>query len=261
MTNLAKRLLTATFGILCLIFILFLGTRAFKISVFLVTLEIIRELYNSFYRIGIKINIALLFFAAFITFIFSYFNYSILYPLILTFIINGMLSIILINYSIKDMVYTLFSYFYGIFFINLLSCVNEISILISAFIIAFSTDTFAYFIGSSIGKHKLIERISPHKSVEGAIGGTIASVVITCLYFYLIKKYYINLDIKLFVVILIFFASIAGQFGDLFASKIKRETGIKDFSQILPGHGGFLDRFDSLIFVSPFVYILYFIIS
>lgn len=75
------------------------------------------------------------------------------------------------------------------------------------------------------------------------------------------KTHYINFDIDISVLIIILLASISGQFGDLFASKIKRETGIKDFSQILPGHGGFLDRFDSLIFVCPFVYFLYYFIS
>ncbi|MFQ8698054.1 MAG: phosphatidate cytidylyltransferase, partial [Peptoniphilus harei] len=70
-------------------------------------------------------------------------------------------------------------------------------------------------------------------------------------------KYNFIYDLNLVVIIIIFLTSIAGQFGDLFASKIKRFTGIKDYAQILPGHGGILDRFDSLIFISPFVYILY----
>ncbi|MHC5099710.1 phosphatidate cytidylyltransferase, partial [Peptoniphilus genitalis] len=73
----------------------------------------------------------------------------------------------------------------------------------------------------------------------------------------LLNKYNYIYDINILVILLIMLASIAGQFGDLFASKIKRYTGIKDYAQILPGHGGILDRFDSLIFISPLVFILY----
>lgn len=261
MKDLTKRLITAIVGVIILIGVLLLGIKAVKVAVFIVTLEIIRELYNAFYKLEIRISLPILYLSSLITFLFSYFNYNIIFPLIITFLINGFFSIILIKYSTRDMVYTIFSYFYGVFFINLLAYVNEISFLISAFIIAFSTDTFAYIIGSKFGKHKLIERISPHKSVEGAIGGSIFSVIVTGFYFYFVKTHYINFDIDISVLIIILLASISGQFGDLFASKIKRETCIKDFSQILPGHGGFLDRFDSLIFVCPFVYFLYYFIS
>lgn len=73
----------------------------------------------------------------------------------------------------------------------------------------------------------------------------------------MLNKYNYIYDLNLLVMLIILSASIAGQFGDLFASKIKRFTGIKDYAQILPGHGGILDRFDSLIFISPFVFILY----
>lgn len=158
------------------------------------------------------------------------------------------------------MIYTIFAYFYGVFLLSLLASINEIYIFVSALIISFSTDTFAYLTGNLFGRHKLIERISPHKSVEGAIGGTILATIFTFLYFYFIKRAYVNIDLNFYIVILIVFASISGQFGDLFASKIKRTVNIKDFGKILPGHGGFLDRFDSLIFVSPFVYFLYYLI-
>ena len=149
------------------------------------------------------------------------------------------------------------AYFYTVFFLNLLGSLDDIYIIISAFVIAFTTDTFAYFVGSTFGKHKLIERVSPNKSIEGAVGGTFFALILTAVYFTLLNKYNFIYDLNLVVIIIIFLTSIAGQFGDLFASKIKRFTGIKDYAQILPGHGGILDRFDSLIFISPFVYILY----
>ena len=99
--------------------------------------------------------------------------------------------------------------------------------------------------------------MSPNKSVEGALGGTFFAIILTSVYFTLLNKYNYIYDINIIVILLIMLASIAGQFGDLFASKIKRYTGIKDYAQILPGHGGILDRFDSLIFISPLVFILY----
>ena len=121
------------------------------------------------------------------------------------------------------------------------------------FIIAFSTDSFAYIFGNLFGKHKLAPKISPNKSVEGAIGGIFGAVVISMLYIYLfyeIDKIHIN-------ILIIIICSITGQCGDLLASRIKRYTGVKDFGKLMPGHGGILDRFDSVIAVTPMIYFLY----
>lgn len=116
------------------------------------------------------------------------------------------------------------------------------------FIIAFATDTCAYFAGYAFGKHKLIPKVSPKKTIEGSIGGILGSTLI-CLAF----GYYFNIDLKV-IVILGFLGSIVAQVGDLFASSIKRYVGIKDYGKLIPGHGGILDRFDSVILVAPFVY-------
>ena len=116
-------------------------------------------------------------------------------------------------------------------------------------LIATVTDSFALIIGSLIGKHKLIPAVSPKKSVEGSIGGSLVGTIIATIY-------YFNVIVKNPTtgnVILIIFISLAltilGQIGDLFFSKIKRENNIKDFSNIMPGHGGILDRLDSLSFI------------
>lgn len=110
--------------------------------------------------------------------------------------------------------------------------------------ITIATDTFAYLIGSAIGKHKIAPIISPKKSLEGCIGGTIFGTILPTLYF----LHFIG-NQKIWMVILITLAiSIVGQLGDLFFSKIKRENHIKDFSDLIPGHGGILDRADSSIF-------------
>ena len=116
-------------------------------------------------------------------------------------------------------------------------------------IASWGTDTFAYFVGSLIGKHKLTP-ISPKKSVEGSIGGIIGAVLLC------INKF-ANLEISyLAILAIVFLLSALSQIGDLAASSIKRFTKIKDFGDIIPGHGGMLDRIDSIIFIAPFAYYL-----
>ena len=106
------------------------------------------------------------------------------------------------------------------------------------------TDTFAYIFGSLIGKHKMCPLISPKKSWEGSIFGSLVGTFVSCTFYHAM----IN-TVSLKVVFVTLILSIIGQLGDLFFSKIKRENGIKDFSNIMPGHGGILDRLDSLIMV------------
>lgn len=120
---------------------------------------------------------------------------------------------------------------------------------------AFVSDTFAFLVGSKFGKTKLAPDISPNKTVEGSLGG-ILGVIISFVLLTLLGKFKlgINLNIIYWVIVGIA-ASVAGQFGDLTASAIKRYCKIKDFGNIMPGHGGILDRFDSLMFVAPIVYI------
>jgi phosphatidate cytidylyltransferase len=105
-------------------------------------------------------------------------------------------------------------------------------------------DTMAYIVGSLIGKTPL-SSISPKKTWEGTIGGVILAVVIMC-----VLAYVTRLLPLVHTAIIATLASVAGTFGDLFESKLKRMAGVKDSGQIMPGHGGFLDRFDSLFFAS-----------
>ncbi|MDU5184304.1 MAG: phosphatidate cytidylyltransferase [Peptoniphilus harei] len=257
MTDLQKRVSTGIVGIAILILIFYLGLNAIKFSIFVITIEAIRELYNALINKGIKLYLPSLLFGALITFVFSILDKNLTFALVLYFIFNSSLYVLLKDYTLSNYSFTNMAYFYLVFFLNLLGSLDDIYIIISAFVIAFSTDTFAYFVGSTFGKHKLIERVSPNKSVEGALGGTFFAIILTSVYFTLLNKYNYIYDINIIVILLIMLASIAGQFGDLFASKIKRYSGIKDYAQILPGHGGILDRFDSLIFISPLVFILY----
>ncbi len=120
------------------------------------------------------------------------------------------------------------------------------------FIGAWVCDTFAYFTGRLLGKHKLAPELSPKKTIEGSVGGMLFTVGGFALYGFIIECVNPALDANyLTLCILGFVISAVAQIGDLFASLIKRENDVKDYSKILPGHGGILDRFDSILIVSP----------
>ncbi len=110
-------------------------------------------------------------------------------------------------------------------------------------------DMGAYFTGVTIGKHKLFPEISPKKTVEGAIGGIVSSIVFTVVISLLFEKF------SIVVLLLTIPFCILGMIGDLFASAIKRSVGIKDYSNLIPGHGGIMDRLDSIIMIAPFMFI------
>ncbi len=114
---------------------------------------------------------------------------------------------------------------------------------------AFGTDIFAYFSGYLFGKHKLCPEISPKKTIEGSVGGTIGSVAL-CTAFALVFAP----ELLMHSVIIGILGGIISQFGDLTASIFKRKLGIKDYGNLIPGHGGILDRFDSILFTAPMVY-------
>lgn len=123
-------------------------------------------------------------------------------------------------------------------------------ILLGLFIIIWSSDVFAYLVGSAIGKHRLFERISPKKSWEGSVGGLIFALVAA----FVLSLIYPQLGLVNWLVLAVIIV-ITGTFGDLAESKLKREAGVKDSGNILPGHGGVLDRFDATIFAVPFVFV------
>jgi len=125
-------------------------------------------------------------------------------------------------------------------------------IIISIFILIWTNDTFAYLVGKSIGKNKLFERISPKKTIEGFVGGVIFAVIASLV----ISKYYIE-GAKYIWIGIALIVSVFGTVGDLIESKFKRIAGVKDSGKIMPGHGGVLDRLDSVIFVAPFVFLFY----
>ncbi len=125
------------------------------------------------------------------------------------------------------------------------------------FISAFCSDTGAYFTGSAIGKHKLTPVLSPKKTYEGAIGGILFTAIVSGVYGYFMYAVWQvgRENMFLFYALAGAVGSIFAQIGDLAASSIKRCVGIKDYGKIMPGHGGVLDRFDSVLFTSPLIYI------
>ena len=132
---------------------------------------------------------------------------------------------------------------------------NGFSNILFAFFIIWATDTGAYFSGRAFGKRKLWPDISPNKTIGGAIGGIVTACIVAVI-FHLVHPFPHELQVVILVTV---FASIVGQIGDLVESAFKRHYGVKDSGNILPGHGGILDRFDSLLFVLPFLHLIHFI--
>lgn len=123
--------------------------------------------------------------------------------------------------------------------------------IIAIFILIWTNDTFAYLVGRQFGKTKLLEKISPKKTIEGFVGGVVFAVVASIF----IGIYYVTLLPLAYWIVIALIASFAGTIGDLVESKFKRIANVKDSGAIMPGHGGILDRLDSIIFAAPIVYL------
>ena len=163
------------------------------------------------------------------------------------------------KYNIVDASVTLFGIFYIVFFLAFFPIIrgeNDGHFLIWYVLIAsWGTDIFAFTFGRLIGKHEF-SKISPHKTIEGCVGGTVGAVVCVLIYTFVINNYF-GMHINYIAILLKgIILSVLSQVGDFSASAIKRFVGIKDYSNLIPGHGGMLDRIDSIIFISPFAYFL-----
>lgn len=162
--------------------------------------------------------------------------------------------------TFKDVAYTLLGICYIPLFMMFLSLINGLEngkiLLVYVFIGAWGTDVFAYCIGCRFGKHKF-SKVSPKKSIEGCIAGIIGAVVIMLIYTLILNKYFAIEYSYYLIIISGIVLSLIGQIGDFSASCIKRYVDIKDYSNLLPGHGGMLDRIDSVLFIAPFAYMLF----
>lgn len=152
----------------------------------------------------------------------------------------------------KKYILIIFYLIASVIFITLIPYYNKVyhpEVLLGVFALMWVNDTFAYLVGKNFGKRKLFERISPKKTIEGFLGGLAASLLLSLLIYYLTKDftYLVWLGMGLLV-------SVFGTYGDLIQSKLKRQANVKDSGTIMPGHGGLLDRLDSILFTSTFVY-------
>lgn len=156
-----------------------------------------------------------------------------------------------------DIVITCFGICYitlMLMFLSIIRGLNNGKFLIwYVFLASWLTDVFAYLTGKAVGKHHFTD-ISPNKTIEGCIGGTLGATILIVIYTILLNKF-AGFDINVIIAGLVgILLSIIGQIGDLSASCIKRHVEIKDYSDLIPGHGGMVDRLDSVIFIAPFAY-------
>ncbi len=155
--------------------------------------------------------------------------------------------------------------FFGVFYVAvMLSCIYQTRILPGGrylvwliFLCSWGCDTCAYCVGMLIGKHKMTPKLSPKKSVEGAVGGVIGAALLAIIYGFIFKGY-MGVDNRYIAMMAVICAAgaLLSMVGDLAASAIKRNYDIKDYGKLIPGHGGILDRFDSVIFTAPVIFYL-----
>jgi phosphatidate cytidylyltransferase len=264
---LGKRIITAVLGIIATIFIVNYGQWIFAVTALLITALAWHEFYNMMVRREIEISYILGLIAIILLWGTAWLGNSqetIAVLLFAVFIILAKTIIAHSKFTIRDAVYTIAGLIYiGLPFSHLtLLRFTDSSILLTKFgtistgaaylwialVGTWATDTFAFFTGTYLGKHKLAPSISPGKTWEGTIGGLIGSVVAIAILGSFLKISLIN---SIFIGLLI---GVVAPIGDLVESAIKRFAGVKDSGRLLPGHGGVLDRFDSIMLTVPTVY-------
>ena len=275
LSNLKKRILVALLGIPVIILPIYFGGSIFFLMITLITIQSFNEFISIQGSVGEKISkelslVSLLLFLSCFLLIFT--EQQLVNPVYLFFIPFILFSYILLiekDKPIARLGQISSSFFYPILPLSCLVLFDrhpswlEIPDFISSkflfaiFVALWLGDSAAYFTGRAIGKRKLFERISPNKTWEGAISNFIFSVI-----GFIIGLNIIEIDLPLKDSIICgIIIGVFGQIGDLFESYLKRDAGVKDSSNILPGHGGFLDRFDSLIFAGPLVLFYLIIVS
>lgn len=262
-----KRLSSTILGLPMVIIVLLLGNKyVIDVALAIVAIIALHEYFNAFSKykpikwIGYLVAISI----SFIHLISEEILLRTIALLIPIIVIILFIQLIIKNMkiSIIDIAITLFGICYIVLFIMFIPLIagkeNGKIYIWYIFIISWGTDIFAFLIGNTfkLGKHTF-SKISPKKSIEGCIAGIIGAVLLSLLYTFFVNKFATIPLIPYFVITVVAIVlSIVGQFGDFAASSIKRFVGIKDFSNLIPGHGGLLDRIDSLIFIAPFAYIL-----
>ncbi len=265
---LGRRILTAVIGIPMTIFVINYGEWLFAAAILILTLLAWHEFYIMLQNKNIRIFYKLGFLTNFLLLGCAWLGNSqeiimVLFFALLFILLNSVLSGK--KFTVVDAAFSLFGIMYiGISFSHLLLLrYSDSSVHIAtswgtlsagaaylwlAFVGTWANDTFAYFIGSRFGRHKLCPAVSPAKTIEGALGGMFGSIIAI-----LTLGMLFHLSIAQSVVMGIL-VGLAAPVGDLTESAIKRFANVKDSGRILPGHGGILDRFDSILFVVPVIY-------
>lgn len=163
------------------------------------------------------------------------------------------------KYKASDVAYVVFGVVYVpvlmMYLYQIRSMADGLVLIPLVFISAWGNDTCAYCVGMLIGKHKMAPKLSPKKSVEGFIGGVVGAALLGALYGWILSGTVAGVSIPLYAIM----CGAAGMFsvvGDLTASAIKRDFAIKDYGRLIPGHGGVMDRFDSILFTAPIIYFI-----
>lgn len=257
------RLISGIILLAIAITVVILGGNVLFATLFVISLIGLMELYRV-----IKLNKALPgilgYLAGIAFYMLLYFNLQQFYMLLFI----AFLLLLLVVYVFLFPKYTseqIAIVFLGLFYVSvMLSYIYQVRMLNDGawliwlvFIGAWGSDTCAYCVGMLFGKHKFSPRLSPKKSIEGCIGGVIGAALLGLLYATFFQDRILNMDNPQVVFAIIgASSSIISQIGDLAASAIKRNHDIKDYGTLIPGHGGVLDRFDSIIFTAPIVYYL-----
>jgi len=257
------RILSALLGIPLLVFVLASGEKMLTAALVIVSSIALREFYGIFKRVDIfPFQAAGLISGVVINISAGVYGQAALAHastvMIVCTLVCFAIMIVQNRARILDLGVTLVGIVYVSILLSMLLFVYSLEqghiIIWLVFVIAWLGDTFAYFVGINLGRHKLCPRISPKKSVEGAIGGLLGSVLGSVAFGLIVLELY-RLDLSLLMLAFVgLIGGIMGQLGDLAASILKRYAGVKDFGNLMPGHGGVLDRFDSILFTVPVVY-------
>lgn len=256
-----KRIITSIVALVVFFAILFAGVVPFQIAIGLVILFILHEVYGAMTKSAAVQGCGYL--CSIILMTGMYFHITEI--AILAAISGTMVFLVALHGKVdhRELFSAVFMTFYVTLFTGCIALIRtniglaEMGLI---FVIAWGSDTAAYFCGTFFGKHKLIPRVSPKKTVEGSVGAVIIAALLCLLYAFIMQKCgtpvgSLKSPVSYGAAALIgAVCAAASQLGDLTASAVKRDTGIKDYGRIFPGHGGFMDRFDSVIFISPIVY-------
>ena len=239
-----------------LLLVVFFGGYVLLAGCFIIGIMGVRELFNGFGKIGVYPSYAIAYISAAALYLINLFDIGLKFYSLWFFgvILASLLYLFKTDeHKPENGAVTLMGIFYVIFFsfhVVLIDQLGAYSIMVwLVFLTAFGTDIMAYFTGYAIGKHKLCPEISPKKTIEGSIGGIIGSTILCGLF-----GYFFTCGLFIDCLIIGALGGVVSQLGDLTASIFKRKMGIKDFGNLIPGHGGVLDRFDSVLFTAPMVY-------